>query len=232
LPDRSASRQPGVRSRLGRRAADRESSGRASQRVGTAGRSRGSGDRADRAGDPRCAAPAAPAGRRRGGRGRRSGVRGGRSARTRPRPRGAFADRELTYKYERRGTNLCHYIRVIFLYVPLILLAQLLFWAAAVAVLLVIPTYWFSFAGWAKFLGIVALIIALFFGFVFACMWLSDKVKEWRQEMKKAKIKKLYASCPQPQPDSPTVWQMIKEWVLAQKKKICPLIRWNYEEVQ
>jgi hypothetical protein len=144
----------------------------------------------------------------------------------------AFIDHELAYKYKRRGTNLCHYIRAIFLYVPLILFGQLLFWATAVAVLLIIPVYWFSFAGWAKFLGIVALCIAIFFGVVFLCMWLSDKVKEWQQELEEAKREKLYASSPEPQPDSPTVWQMVKEWVFAQKKKICPLIKWNYEEVQ
>lgn len=144
----------------------------------------------------------------------------------------AFTDRELAYKYERRGTNLCHYIRVIFLYAPLILFGQLLFWAAAVAVLLVIPSYWFSFAGWAKFLGILAVCIALFIGVIFAIYWAQGKAGEWKAQLEEKKREKLYASDFQPQPASPTVWQMVKEWLVAQKKKICPLIKWNYEEVQ
>ncbi|MBM3256573.1 MAG: hypothetical protein FJZ04_03870 [Candidatus Moranbacteria bacterium] len=130
-----------------------------------------------------------------------------------------FNDRGYyTWKF-RDGTNLCHYCRVVFFYVPLIFVAQILLWSVVACTAFFLPVFFWGFMGWGKFvLVIICAIVSVTGGF-----WLSGKIQTWRYERRQ---RKMHA---EPKPSGhPSQIEIAKEWVLAKKSKICPEIRFTH----
>ena len=128
-----------------------------------------------------------------------------------------FTGSHLECKYHSQ-TNLCHFVRVVFVYAPIILLLQILFWAGAITCLIVVPTQLFGFIGFLKSTGLILLLITLSTIVPLLIFVLVPegykKAGNWFHDIKYGK-------------NAPTFWTIMSEWVKAKKQKICPIIRFS-----
>ena len=126
------------------------------------------------------------------------------------------------------GTNLCHFVRVIVVYMPLILLAQVIFWAALVAAVVVLPIRWFGIAGYATTIGVAVGVVIAATGLVFGLRHISNIFSDWRDERRELRWQREddLRRHPQPSP-GPSVVSIAVMFVAAQKHKICPLVKFQ-----
>ncbi|MEW6408102.1 MAG: hypothetical protein AB1465_05425 [Patescibacteria group bacterium] len=118
-------------------------------------------------------------------------------------------------KYE-SGTDLCHLIRVIFVYMPLVFLLHLSLFAAGVLFCLVLPIIWFGIKGYFIILGVVAGLIVsviLFGGVLVLFNKIIEKIKGSTRTEKSESVEE----------DSKNL-SVIKLWLQAKKDKICPIV--------
>jgi len=125
----------------------------------------------------------------------------------------------LIYQAENRGTNLCAFMRVIFIYAPLILLFHAIVYVAALATITVLPIKLFGLKWYGVGVGAVAGLILLVLLVVNLVMWLLDKwwLARVNAQGQEAKPTNTDAA-------SPGFVHVLWQWVVAKKQKLCPLI--------
>lgn len=128
----------------------------------------------------------------------------------------AFTGRTFAYKYE-KGTNLCHFVRVTFFYLPAIISIQGAFWVYISNLLLIIPIKKFGFGGFFITIACTIVTILVFAFLIIGLGILADKIPRLikRKELETDNTR-------------PTVQAIFIAWIKAKKQKICPLI--NFEE--
>jgi hypothetical protein len=129
---------------------------------------------------------------------------------------GKFIDRDFEYRY-RDQTNLCHFVRVVFVYAPVILLIEALFWGFVVMGLIVFPIYEYGLVGFLKVNGLILLCMALSCLVVlllFAAGGGFGKAKKWIFDASYQK-------------HLPMPLMIIIEWAKAKKQKICPIVKFS-----
>lgn len=136
-----------------------------------------------------------------------------------------FVDRAeyQTSRYSKR-TNLCYYIRVIVLWVPLVVLSYVAVLGGITYALFILPVKLFGLREFWTVVGVIALVVGIIVGIVFLASLFVRGVRravrfpldylEQRQEQKREAGKPSFAS-------------LIKEWIVAKKQKICPLINFG-----
>lgn len=140
--------------------------------------------------------------------------------------------------YESRfqnGTNLCHYMRVIMVYVPLMFLLWGSVAAFGIYALVISPIQLFGLTGVLNTLyvvGIVVMAIAAIIGVLWVIGAISDFCKsawyDWQRSRRTAEPK-----LEEPKEDKgPSFLDLAIEWVIAKKKNICPLISFNEAQTQ
>ena len=135
-----------------------------------------------------------------------------------------FRGYDTAYRYEAH-TNLCHFMRVIVVWMPFVLFLHVLLVAAAVGAVTVWPIRLF---GWTTWLGILA-GIAFVVGVVIAVKKASEYQRHRRWE-RPAVPRTVPAPAPaaaiqeEAEPESPSTWELIWAWIVAQKQKVCPII--------
>lgn len=136
-----------------------------------------------------------------------------------------FTEKESQWLFG-RGTNLCHFVRVICFYMPLVFFLHLLLVAAAIFLIVVLPFIWF---GW-KNIGIVTgggsiIIIAIVAVFVLV---------GWLRSHKPATASKIDRQPVASQATKePGFLKIIWLWAVAVKKRICPEVHfYSVEEAQ
>lgn len=118
----------------------------------------------------------------------------------------AFTEKDLIERFSKK-TSKCHFLRVLVVYLPLILLAQLLFWTYAGLLLFAVPIYGFGFVGFLKATGavlggIVAVVVILVaWG---GCMEIKERICEKNMQKSTA-----------------TFWMLVVEWLKEKKEGIC-----------
>lgn len=111
----------------------------------------------------------------------------------------------------RDGTNLCHYVRVICLYLPLVFLVHLSLLLGAVSAVTALPFYLFGMGYVATAVGI-ALAVLTIFGLVKGVDKLVEKFHTVAMEAeKRPKVDK-----------GPGFFKVLWTWLVAQKKRVCP----------
>lgn len=120
-----------------------------------------------------------------------------------------FAEYPVHHYYD--GTNLCHFVRVVFAYTPLALALNLVFYAAAFSVVTVWPVYLFGWGSYFVTLGFVGGVGLLYL----VARWLWNSGRDERTE----KV------APPAADSEPTLRQVVWEALAAKKRKICPLVR-------
>ncbi len=130
----------------------------------------------------------------------------------------AFLGKEMACRH-RKGTNLCHLVRVIVVYLPLVLLAQLLFWATFLGACLVFPIWWFGVGDLARVAGLIVAGVAIVIG----AAWLAISIEDtYRQSKEEQERRKRLGIIPEP-----TMANLALAFIAARKRKICPLIKFR-----
>ena len=111
-------------------------------------------------------------------------------------------------KYSRERTNLCQLFRTIFVYTPLVLFLNLLFWAAVVCFLFVSPVI--MYGTWMALVWQSGIIIAMALA-IWAGVCLVERYQQRRDRCPEVVLRK----------QKP---QVIRRWLKAKKERICPLI--------
>jgi len=122
---------------------------------------------------------------------------------------------ESSHSYRLRDrTDLCHFFRTIFVYMPLTLLCNLLFWAMVVFFLYISPVLLFgTWKAPALQFGIITVVALL----VWVCLFMGDKLAKWRYRRPERRHERRQRS-------AENKLRIIREWLRAKKEKVCPLV--------
>jgi len=128
-----------------------------------------------------------------------------------------FSDDTITS--DELNTNLCYFIRVTFVYLPMVVLMHVAAIIGLVAGLTATPIYYFGFSGYSQ---IVVLVLA-FFGVVSGILFWKSKIDAdpfyYQKKREKRKRKR-----EEREKNGPGFFATIHLWLMAKKHKICPLI--------
>ena len=135
---------------------------------------------------------------------------------------------DTQWRIEQNGTNLCAFMRVILIYAPLILLLHAIVYAGALTTITVLPIWLFGLKSYALVVGAILFLIILVILVTNLVMWLLDKRRAGINAQEQA-VKTTSADA-----SDPGFVRVLGKWVVAKKRKICPLITFvkNDEEAQ
>lgn len=122
-----------------------------------------------------------------------------------------------TRRYEKR-TNLCHLVRMTCVYAPVAILVNLATWAAAIATLVVLPIHFFGVKGYSASLAAITFLI-------FAIWGIGKLVA--KLEGRRARLAALPTGAVAR--TGPGFLVIAKEFAIAKKQKICPVINFTKE---
>lgn len=135
--------------------------------------------------------------------------------------------RDYDYRYDRshvekRGTNLCFFIRVMVVYMPLVLLLHAAFAATAVASLTALPIYLFGGIAYGWTLAAIAVVIGTIWGVKVA---LRRAARRERTQVKFVERKReVQPATEVTEPRGPGFFEILWAYLVAAKKKVCPSI--------
>jgi len=133
---------------------------------------------------------------------------------------GAFRDNNYLYnrsRMEERGTNLCFFIRVMVVYMPLVLLLHATFVTMAVASLIALPIYLFGGIVYGWTLAAIMAVIGTIWGVKVALRRVARRErKQHERKQPAAKVAKT--------PRGPGFFEVLWAYLVAAKKKICPSV--------
>ncbi|MFC1595009.1 hypothetical protein ACFL3E_01115 [Patescibacteria group bacterium] len=136
-----------------------------------------------------------------------------------------FCDTSTADRYIER-TNICHYIRVMCVWMPMVIFLNLMFYTVSMTAVVALPIYLFGIAGYAKTIGVIAGVMALFV-IVILCVagfselggWAKGKFVEIVEEKKRRR-------------DGTGFAEVVKQYVISKKMKICPPVEFRYSETE
>ncbi len=123
------------------------------------------------------------------------------------------------------ATNLCYFVRVITVYLPLILALHVALVGAAVYVALVSP--------WALFGGIVWTVVwSLVATVIVYVKWAHPRISDWRFNRSLGRGKKLSdegneIDASEKLARGPSLWSLMWTWMCAMKQRVCPMIQFR-----
>jgi hypothetical protein len=120
-----------------------------------------------------------------------------------------FLGDDKVWQVEVRGTNLCHFLRVMCVYAPFVLTIHAIVYAGVIAVVTALPIYLFGVWGWGT---LVAFGLLIWGAIVFRARWLE------RPRLRQA------APEPESPPSGPSFRAVIAARLAAQKSRVCPLV--------
>lgn len=136
-------------------------------------------------------------------------------------------DYDSAYEYK-NGTNLCHFVRVICFLAPLVLLLHMALLIAAFGTITAMPIYLFGLGGYLSGVTVLVLLVAIPLGIKAGWKYLRRQRDPYAEAVKKAS-----SSAPSVRATSkvkaegPSAWQILWQWLVTQKKKVCPVISFN-----
>jgi hypothetical protein len=125
-----------------------------------------------------------------------------------------FTDRYTAYRYEGR-TNLCHFMRVILVYMPLVWLIQILTHIATIGVLIILPIRLFGFQIYV--IGLLEILIGSVVSVV--GYHLIRHIFLARRKQRQRRVSD--------ELHEPTFIHVVVAWIKAKEKKICPIIEFK-----
>ncbi len=111
-------------------------------------------------------------------------------------------------------TNLCHFMRTIFIAMPLVFLLHAAFMAFVLYVIGVFPVTYFGALNYGASIVVVGTLVGLYFGLC------------WLAQLKRSKFPaKQRPSKPPKEPRDSGFVFLIWEWIVAQHQRVCPIIK-------
>jgi uncharacterized membrane protein len=145
--------------------------------------------------------------------------------------RGGWGDSEYRY---RKGTNLCHFVRVILLWTPLVVVLHLALYAAALAALIALPIYWFGLSGYlGTVVGLVvfaALVVLVSFVVAGVGKGMAYVARQSRANRQKREAQA--ASKPAPEKKGPSFGEVLWQFAVATKRRVCPVLNFKTAEAR
>lgn len=144
-----------------------------------------------------------------------------------------FTDGYDEETYRRRGTNLCHFMRVTLIWAPLVLLLNLAVYGLLLSALVLVPLYYFGLFGSMKIYGvIIGIILAIVF--IALLIWAAHEITRMLHEgsskladaIQENKARKAAHEAV----NGPSFGTMVWRYAVATKRRICPLITFNQHE--
>lgn len=133
---------------------------------------------------------------------------------------------EYYTSYFENGTNLCHYMRVILVYLPLILLIWLATLAATVYVAVITPIKLFGISDYLWTLGIIAAVTV---GIVLVSIMISLVFDGFLMSLiRRRRVRRLERIV------APELnfLELMGQWLVAKKQKVCPQLEFVKREAQ
>ena len=125
---------------------------------------------------------------------------------------------DTSYQYV-DGTNLCHFVRTITVYAPLVILLHGGLIAAAVYSVILLPVELFGAVTYSRILAGLVLLAGAVIGI--------KALVRYREKRSWMKPEVRIVKAPPPIATGPSFWAIMLEWLISQKKKICPMIRFE-----
>lgn len=132
----------------------------------------------------------------------------------------SFSEQNLFYRVQER-TNLCFFARVIVVWMPLALLANIAMWAMVIYVLIWMPIELFGFVSYLTFLGALCAIVGAFT----LLIYIESRSKKGRFE------DVALFEVPKNTSRGPSAIDVFLTWIKAKKSKICPIVTFSNKEV-
>ena len=119
-----------------------------------------------------------------------------------------------------KGTNLCHAIRVTFVWMPLVLMLHVALILTALFVLIFLPLHYFE---WTLYLPIikVAGLIGIALVIIILAAVLLTKLIDMIEERKKRSPEKEEKS------NDPSIWKIMGIWLADKDKRICRILTFH-----
>lgn len=136
-----------------------------------------------------------------------------------------FTDLLQTSNYEER-TNLCHYVRVICVYMPFVILFHLIGYGAAIAALTYLPFHLFGNSYW-YVIGSVAVLATVTYIVCLINIYFTAKAEKKPETEEVQKAPKPMPGKPQ---QGPGFSEVILAYLAAAKKRICPTVNFISEK--
>ena len=127
------------------------------------------------------------------------------------------------------GTNLCSFVRVILLWAPIIVVLNLLGYAAVIAVLTYLPIHLFGLTGYGWIVGGLAAVVAVIWliNVTFAALGRSNARR--RELRRRENLHRGFdeREAPEPEKKGPSFAAVLWGYVVAAKQRICPMINFQ-----
>lgn len=143
---------------------------------------------------------------------------------------------DSSWHYETHGTNLCHFMRVTFVYGPAVIALHILTVVAGVATVTALPIYLFGGTGYAwslgTIVGAIVLVVATVYALKFMLTWRVEQqpaianVEDSEDEQEDA------APVTATAPAGPSFLEVVWTWLVSAKQKICPIIKFRQQAGQ
>jgi hypothetical protein len=144
-----------------------------------------------------------------------------------------FTERDDSWRMKRRGTNLCHFIRVTSVWAPLVLLLHLAVYGAAISALTLVPIALFGFTFYISLIVAIATVVLV--------VWASKRYMAYQRSRAAHKAytatstaapateaKPVEKAPPAPRP--PGFFETLWAYIVAIKRKVCPMISFREPE--
>ena len=135
-----------------------------------------------------------------------------------------FRETDSSWKFE-NGTNLCHFIRVMLVWCPLVLLLNATVYGSGIAALTALPISLYGGVGYAWVVGIFTFVV----GLVLVMKSVSRRLGKWKHrrpvvhKSEKKKVTPKVAAAP----TGPGFFEVLWKYIVGLKKKVCPIITCN-----
>lgn len=134
---------------------------------------------------------------------------------------------------DRCRSNLCQYIRTIFVWMPLAIATQLAFYALAFYVLLYFPATHFSVPTTAKTYGVISIVVGAIWLFGIAKSWLEEQDRKrgyeaFMESLNEEPVERAEPVVAEPAEEKgPGFIEVVWTYLVAAKRKVCPIIEFN-----
>ncbi len=131
-----------------------------------------------------------------------------------------FMEQGQEWRVEHNGTNLCHFMRVTLVWAPLVLLLNLAVYGAAISALTIIPAVLFGLTSYVSLVIAIVLIV----GIVWGAKWYFAAQRSKPRPTNTVRPEPIASAPVQHTPRGPGFFEILWKYIVAVKKKFCPII--------
>ncbi len=143
------------------------------------------------------------------------------------------SDAFLNTYTDKHRSNLCHYIRTIFVWMPLALTVNIAFWLYVFYVLIYFPLTNFGVVNAGKVYGIVGFVTFVCIGSARLFSFVANKLAERRRERRQAALAEWWdgttssGAAAEKEEKGPGFIEVIWLYLVSMKQKVCPTIEFR-----